>query len=267
MSMSRRTFAGSIVAGAAAVALGSKSRAAAPSGRWLLFTKSAGYEHSVIQRKGANPSHLAKSLSPIFAERNLELVESKDGTQFDSSTIGTFSGFIFYTSGDLTTPGNDKQPPMSAQGKQNLLDAIAAGTPFIGLHCASDTFHSPADGPIDPFIKMVGGEFDSHGEQQVATLKLVDIGFPGVGARRDWTFNEEWYGLKNLGDDLRVIHELQTAGMKGEMYQRDPFPLTWTRAHGKGRVFYTGLAHREDVIASPTFLNLIRGAVDWCRNA
>ena len=40
---------------------------------------------------------------------------------------------------------------------------------------------------------------------------------------------------------------LDTKGMKGECYQRPPYPATWARMHGKGRVFYTSMGHREDV--------------------
>jgi type 1 glutamine amidotransferase len=261
--ISRRDFVMLLSAAAVAPVIG---KAAQESPRqWLIFTKSAGFEHSVIKSDGATPSHLAACLRPLFEDRGLRWIESKDGRLFEKDQISRFAGFIFYTSGDLTTEGTDKQPPMSPQGKQNLLDAVASGVPFIGLHCASDTFHSPKEGPVDPFIQMVGGEFLWHGDQQVAKARVVDPNFPGVGQQADWTFNEEWYVLHNLASDLRPIHLLETAGMKGEHYQRDPFPLSWTRLHGRGRVFYTGLAHREDTVAGKPFLNLVGGAIDWCR--
>ena len=48
--------------------------------------------------------------------------------------------------------------------------------------------------------------------------------------------------------------------MKGEDYQRPNFPATWARMHGKGRVFYTSMGHREDVWTNPIFQNLLAGA-------
>jgi type 1 glutamine amidotransferase len=33
--------------------------------------------------------------------------------------------------------------------------------------------------------------------------------------------------------------------------------------HGKGRVFYTSLGHREDVWQRPDFRDLIIGALNW----
>ena len=51
--------------------------------------------------------------------------------------------------------------------------------------------------------------------------------------------------------------------MKGPMYQRKPFPETWARMHGKGRVFFSSLGHREDVWKMPAFMDLLTGAMNW----
>ena len=82
--------------------------------------------------------------------------------------LDQWDAFAFYTTGDLTKPDTQKDTPMSVQGKQRLLDAIAGGKGFIGFHCATDTFHSPGRGDEnqehpDPYIAMVGGEFIIHG--------------------------------------------------------------------------------------------------------
>ena len=265
MGMTRRSFNRIAAAGAAAWVLSSGTRARAGEGkRWLLFTRSAGFEHEVVRRTGGEASFLAQTLTPLFADKGLALVESKDGRLLEPGAIAAYAGFVFYTTGDLTGASKDGGPPMSPAGRRALLDAVAGGTPFIGLHCASDTFHSPDDGDPSDFVKMLGGEFDAHGEQQVATAKIVDASFPGVGEQGDWTFNEEWYALKNLAADIRPIHVLQTAGMKGAMYEREPFPITWTRSAGRARVFYTALGHRQDVLASKAYGRLIGGAIDWC---
>ena len=74
------------------------------------------------------------------------MVCTKDGSVFDGD-LDQWDAFAFYTTGDLTKPDRRKDSPMSPQGKQRLLDAIAAGKGFIGFHSATDTFHSP--GPRD----------------------------------------------------------------------------------------------------------------------
>jgi len=98
---------------------------------------------------------------------------------------------------------------MSAQGKEALLAAIRAGTGFIGVHSASDTFHSKGkrfetQEQPDPYIAMLGGEFISHGSQQEARVKVVDPKFPGLqGFGENFTVKEEWYSLHLGGDCCR----------------------------------------------------------------
>ena len=54
-----------------------------------------------------------------------------------------------------------------------------------------------------------------------------------------------------------------TEGMKGHMYERPNFPITWARPYGKGRVFYTSMGHREDVWENPMYQGLLLGALGW----
>lgn len=235
-----------------------------PTKRILFFTKSSGFQHSVVTRKGDQPSLCERILTEIGKQHGYDVVASKDGRMFDPDKIGQWDGFAFITTGDLTKEGTDKQPPMSADGKKAFLDAIHSGKGFIGMHCASDTFHSQGD-QIDPYVKMIGGEFSGHDAQQVAKIQIVDDAFPGIKAFGSGAFelNDEWYAQRNLGDDLHVILVQTTEGMKGPNYQRPNYPETWSRMHGKGRVFYTSMGHREDVWENPKYQGLLIGALDW----
>jgi type 1 glutamine amidotransferase len=183
-----------------------------------------------------------------------------------------FDAFLFYTTGDLTAPSaTDGSKPMSKEGKKAFLEAIHSGKGFVGFHCAADTFHSPGDqdesqpaGQRDPYIDMLGGEFIVHGGQQTATMTVVDSKFPGAGSLDAYfTKHEEWYSLKNFADDLHVILVNETKEMHDKCYDRPPYPATWIRNHGKGRVFYTSMGHREDVWTSPQFQSLVIGGISW----
>ena len=80
---------------------------------------------------------------------------------------------------------------------------------------------------------------------------MADPKFPGVRTLKSFDMQEEWYALKNFAPDLHVILAQETEGMKTDkgnaIYDRPSFPATWARLHGKGRVFYTSMGHREDV--------------------
>ena len=46
-----------------------------------------------------------------------------------------------------------------------------------------------------------------------------------------------------------------------------PYPATWARMHGKGRVFYTSMGHREDVWTNEKFQQVALGGFSWVLHA
>ncbi len=111
---------------------------------------------------------------------------------------------------------------------------------------------------------MVGAGFVSHGAQQEATMKLTSPKFPGTkGLKESFRLNDEWYALKDFVKDMHVILAQDSQGMKGDMYQRPPFPSTWAHRRGKGRVFYTAMGHREDVWTNRIFQKILLGGIAW----
>ena len=167
------------------VAAPALAQEAAPK-RLLFFTKSASYEHAVIKTTDGQPSVAQRTLDELGGKHGFVVTHTKDGGVFTPEGLKGYDGFIFFTSGDLTTPGTDKNPPMPAEGKATLLQAIAGGKAFIGIHQATGTFYSPGDrwqangADVDPYIQMVGGEFIQHGVQQQARVICADSKFPGL---------------------------------------------------------------------------------------
>lgn len=249
---------------------------AAPAHRLLFFTKSSGYEHSVISWKTGQPSLAEKVFLDLGAKNSWEFVFSKDGSKFSPEYLAGFDAVIFYTTGVLTTEGTDKQPAMTPAGKQALFDYVKGGKGFIGLHSATDSFHTNNEaqkGPdryvnhgkdADPYVCMIGGEFIIHGAQQVATNKVIDPKFPGFETAGDsFAFNEEWYSLKDFNPDIHCLTVINAPAMTGAPYQRPAYPTTWARAEGKGRVYYTAMGHRDDIWANPVYQNMLVGAIHW----
>jgi type 1 glutamine amidotransferase len=271
-----------LASGAAWLGTGSiNSLLAQPKGgtkKVLFFTKSSGFQHPVIARKNDTLGLAERILTDIGEDHGFEVVASKDGRLFEPSQIGQWDAFVFETTGDLTIPGDDKNPPISADGEKALYDAIRSGKGFMGMHCATDTFGhfgpkykkagSRDQGADDPYIQMIGGEFIVHGAQQPSRIEISDPDFPGIAkgfgsSGREFTIKDEWYALKNFADNLHVVLVQVTSGMKGHMYERPNFPCTWARAYGKGRVFYTSMGHREEVWQDPMYQTLLLGALGW----
>ncbi|HSY74948.1 MAG TPA: ThuA domain-containing protein [Dongiaceae bacterium] len=255
--------------------------ASAKTKKVLFFSKSSGYEHSVIKRNRTELSFAEKILAGLGPKNGIEFTFSKDGSLFSPEYVAQFDAFCFYTLDSPLVVGTDGFPAMTPAGKAALLDAVKNGKGFIGVHSASDTFHSNAgeDGKTkehlsryknygaqaDDYTKMLGGEFIAHStKQQKAKLRVTDGKFPGLqNAGAEIELMEEWYSLKEFADDLHVILVQETAGMDGAPYQRPDYPSTWTRMHGQGRVFYTAMGHREDVWTNPLFQEILFGGIAW----
>ncbi|MFZ4766435.1 MAG: ThuA domain-containing protein [Roseimicrobium sp.] len=249
--------------------------AAAPK-KILFFTKSSGFEHSVISWKKGQPSWAEGVLNELGAKHGWEFTHSKDGSKFSPDYLAQFDAVFFYTTGNLLEPGTDGQPPMSAEGKQALFDYVRGGKGFLGTHSASDTFHTDNEskkGPerfknhgdkADPYVKFIGAEFIKHGAQQPATIRVTNPQFPGFAkVGETYSFPEEWYSLKDFTPDIHVMSVIDAPAMKGDEYKRPPYPITWARKEGAGRVWYTAMGHREDVWTNPIFQDILVGGIQW----
>lgn len=262
-------------------ALSAIANEAAPV-RVLFFSKSANFEHSVVKRVDGQPSWAERILGELGAKHGFVFTFSKDGSLITPDYLAQFDVLFFYTCGFFTAavPNVDGQPPMTEAGLQAVYDAVAAGKGFVACHSAADCLHTGEEPQVKfrfepgrwvnhgaaahPWVRFLGGEFIRHGKQQEATVRLVAPDFPGLaGQPASVRIHEEWYSLKDFAPDLHVVHVQETAGMTGREYERPPYPCTWARRHGAGRVFYTSLGHREDVWTSEFFQQTILAGLNW----
>jgi type 1 glutamine amidotransferase len=158
-------------------------------------------------------------------------------------SLKNYDGVVFAsTTGDLPIPD-----------PQGFLDWIKAGHAFIGIHAASDTFHN-----WPGYIEMLGGEFAHHGRQVGVECLNQDPANPSTAALgKSWNITqEEIYQFKNY--DPAKVHDLLIMDKHPENGEAGHFPVSWCKSYGTGRVFYTSLGHREDIIdADPNLKNRV----------
>jgi type 1 glutamine amidotransferase len=249
-----------------------------PRKKVLYFTRSAGFEHEAVRRTGGELSESEKVLTELGAKNGFAVECTKDGSVFNNpDALRKFDVIAFYTSDDLTKPCNQPGAAMSKEGPRNFLAAVKGGVGFVGFHACTDSFRSPGQ-QISGYTAMVGAEFVSHGPSQEATMKIASPDFPGIKEIRSrfhvgdsFKLAEEWYAQQKFSQDMHVILVQETKGMTGDCYQRPPFPATWARKHGEGRVFYTSLGHGpiqaggrpHDVWKEPLVHEIILGGLRW----
>jgi type 1 glutamine amidotransferase len=263
-------------------AAGAEPPPALPMKRVLFFSKSAYFQHSVVERRGGQPSWAEQVLEEFGRRHGFAFTSTKDGSLITPEYLAQFDALLFFVCGVITSgePNVDGAPPVSAAGLQAIFDAVAEGKGLMALHSSADAFHTgeaprgdffvPPSRYVNhgaaahPWIKLLGGEFISHGKQQQAALRLASPAFPGLeGIAPSTAFVEEWYALKEFSPDLHVLFVQETAGMDGAEYQRPPFPSSWARKQGRGRVVYSALGHREDVWTAPFFQQLLLAGLNW----
>ena len=231
----------------------------------LFFSRSALFEHPVIRREGGQLSLAEKALVEMARQIDCTADCTKDGRVFERD-LDAYAAVVSYTCGrpehllkPIKADGHDGNHPLSEAGWNNLEAAVREGKPFVAIHPG-----------LWLLPEAAGADCLGHGSQQVARINVVSPRFPGAEKLGEsFSMLEEWFSLMRFAKDLHVVLVQDCAGMDKKAaadrrcYDRPPFPCTWARMHGKGRVFYTSLGHREEVWSSKIFEQILLGGMSW----
>ena len=236
-----------LLAATAALVLCASARATAagPPKKLLVVTVTKGFRHDSIPtlervvtqlglESGAYVADAARTDEELAAKATVAALAGYDGVVFASTT------------GDLPLPDRD-----------GFLKWIEAGHAFVGIHAATDTYHDFA-----PYISMIGGEFDQHGPQVEVSVQVQDPGHPATkGLGKSFKVYDEIYQFRSF--DRSLVHMLLALDRHPNEGTPGYYPLAWSKAYGTGRVFYTALGHREDVLEAPWYKEHLKGGILW----
>jgi type 1 glutamine amidotransferase len=172
-----------------------------------------------------------------------ELVTKVLAKAMSLENLNKFDAIYFNsTVGELPFPSRD-----------DFFKWVSDGHAVIANHAGSDSMHQTPE-----YAKMLGAEFLAHGQQAVGTIVNFDSKHPATanwGAMRE--IHEELYMFRANNYDRTQVHSLltmveQPADGRGVVGTPVWYPVAWTKMYGKGRVFFTSLGHREDVV-DPTW--------------
>lgn len=222
-------------------------RVKAPSPkRLLVVTVTKGFRHgdsiAVAETVLAGLGERSKSFSVDYVRTDEEMAQ-----KMTREALKAYDGVVFAsTTGELPLPD-----------REGFLEWLKEGHAFIGMHAASDTFHK-----WQPYLDMVGGQFQTHGRQVKVTCLVQDKKHPAtkkLGA--SFEVFDEIYQFKNF-DRTRsraLIDMNEHPNDKTPGY----YPVAWCHNYGKGKVFYTSLGHRVDVWNAPWYQDHILGGIKW----
>ena len=149
---------------------------------------------------------------------------------------------FYYTVGEIT----DAQ-------KNGLLNWVAKGKGFVGIHSAADSFRNSPD-----FRSFIGGYFVTHPHYRQYQVSVLDEEHPITAGLDEFMVVDEQY----ITDYDPRVHVLATALYKGVAR-----PVAWTKPWGKGRVFYLALGHDREPAQHEMFKLMLNRGVVWAADS
>lgn len=239
------------------LASGASALAAERPLRVLYLDQSAGWKHRPVTRPADGGLALSETaIIAIGRESGAFVAEvTQDARDITPQRLETIDVLAFYTTGPL---------PFSAEAWNAVQARVAAGRlGFVGLHSATDTGWSHTGGGLD-YTAFIGGRFAGHPwtEHQPVRIRSLEAHPLAAPWGPSVDLVEEIYQYKAF--DPAAVRVIQSLDFAGTPLKR-PYatPVAWTRAVGRGRVFYTALGHNETTWADPRFRAQIAAAVRW----
>jgi type 1 glutamine amidotransferase len=255
----RALFAGSVVA-ACVIAAGTTDAHAQT--RRVLYVDYVGpnaHRHDSLPNARAAVTALGQS-SGAFT-----VTVTDDPSLLTAATLADYDAVLFYTCGDL---------PLDGAQRQALLDFVARGNGFMGVHSAADSAYSWPE-----YAVLLGGRFRNHSVVATGRLRVEDAAHVAMQAfTNPFTITDEFYEFVAQIDytppgtftpftraDKHVLMNLDPTSVPP--FTVDPgktdFPLAWTRTYGAGRVFYTALGHSIGIWDDARFRGHVLAGIRW----
>lgn len=140
---------------------------------------------------------------------------------------------------------------LSRREEANLCRFVANGGGLVALHGAADCNPENA-----AFLDMLGAEFVDHDPHVPPwTVNISDREHSLVHDLEDFEITDEFYQIRLRDPGARPFLTFHRHGAD--------LPLAFTRAHGKGRVFYMALGHGVPAYRNASFQRLFLRGVKY----
>ena len=199
-----------------------------------------------------------------------ETTVSRDAAVFQPESLKSFHAVFFNN-----TVGNLFEDPGL---RQSLIAFVYGGGGLLGVHGTSVAFTRWPGAHEDwpEFGRMLGGRGASHLDaNERIIIKREDPTHPltQVFGGKDFEYADEFFRFPEAYSRARVrvllsIDNAATAKLQGkESIQRfradDDYALAWARHYGRGRVFYSTIAHNPRVFWDPQVLSFYLAATQF----
>lgn len=231
----------------------------------LIFTRNVGYGGHPSIAHANEAFYLMGKKTGAFAA-----VVASDPAVFARDSLKQFDAVFFNN-----TVGNCFTDP---ELRANLLAFVTGGGGLLGVHGTTVAF-TQWPGAIEDWPEfgfLIGGRGANHKESdEHAWIRVEEPTHPISRAlgKDSFEFRDEYFRVHEpySRDRLRILLSIDTARTdvqrgepRGNTHREDgDYALAWIRNYGKGRVFYSTIAHNPYVFWNPDLLRFYLAAAQF----
>jgi len=142
------------------------------------------------------------------------------------------------------TVGEIKEPQ-----KRGIMNAIASGKGFVGIHSAADSFRGDPD-----WSAFIGGHFLTHPAYRPFQVSVTESESSITEGLDEFMITDEQYIL-DFDPRVRIL--------ASGLWKGKAMPAIWTKPWGKGRLCYMSFGHDPRACEQDIFKKLLVRAVRW----
>lgn len=242
--ITRRNFLSLSVAAGLTTALGSKNLTANPD------TKKKSVLIVWGGWKGHEPKKCVDIFAPYLDEQGYDVTISNTlDAYLDEEKMNSLSLIVqVWTMGKIT-----------GEQQKGLLNAVKSGVGIAGWHGGlGDSFRNNTG-----YQFMVGGQWVAHpGGIIDYEVNIVDHDDPVTAGIPDFKMHSEQYYM-HVDPGNKVLATTTFSAEHAPWIKGTVMPVVWKRMYGKGRVFYSSLAHVAKDFDVPEALEIMKRGMLW----
>ena len=194
----------------------------------------------------------------IFAGKIANWLEAQQANVTLSKSTGIYLDKTVMSKTDLIIQHITMSTIKSSESKA-LQNAVANGTALAGCHGGlGDSFRNDTE-----FQYMIGGQFVKHpGGQVDYSVKISKPNHVIVQGIKEFSLNSEQYYM-HIDPSINVIATTVFNGDYDPWIKDIEMPVVWTKAYGKGKIFYSSLGHSADIFEIPEVWKIMTRGVTW----
>jgi len=230
-----------------------------PLPKVLFFANPMTSDNDVIRRPDPAVLSTAERYFLEITKGVFEVTVTQDGAKVSRDGLLGYDAVVFFTA--INPPGVDKEA---------LLEWVANGGAFIGIHSAANTFQN-----FPPFGQMLGANFDRRpwrtreNPQTKVRIKVHDKQHPATRHLGDsFVIADDIYQFMNFDPSqvsLLLSMDPDSLDLTNPRVNRQDthFPISWTRLHQEGRIFYTALGDWEPTWQNENYRTHLIQGIQW----